>query len=215
MTARTNESNEGSMKRIRAAAACGALACAIGVGTAAAYLTGWATAENPFTLDTDLKIELTEPSFMPSAAKDVKPMQTVAKDPTVANAGSVAAYVAADVKIPLFSGNAMIDGAPTPCTDAELFSYALNDGWKQVGEPRTADGYRTYRYIYDAELPAQAKTPSIFDAVTLANLTEDVGIQTTSIDITAYAIQAEGFADATEACAAYDAQAHATAVLNA
>lgn len=204
-----------STKRVGGALVCGALACALGVGAAAAYLSGSATVKNPFTLDTNLKIELSEPSFSAEAAKDLKPLQTVAKDPLITNAGSVTAYVAADVKVPVFSGNALIDGVQTKVTDADLLTYSLNTGWKQVGATKLEDGFRTYRYIYDAELVAGAQTPSIFDAVTLANLTEDVGINETTLDVTAYAIQSEGFANATEACGAYDSQAHATATMDA
>ncbi len=204
-----------SMKRIGAAAACGLLACTIGAGAAAAYLTGIATAENPFTLDANLKIELSEPSFSAAAAKDLKPLQSVAKDPTITNTGSVTAYVAADVKVPVFSGSAIKDGTIAELTDADLFSYTVNNGWKQIGEAQLADGFRTYRYVYDAELAAGAKTPSVFDAVTVANLTEDVGISETTIDITAHAIQSEGFANATDACSAYDAQARLGVTMSA
>lgn len=215
MSEQTGTAPERSMKKIGAAAACGLLACTIGAGAAAAYLTGIATAENPFTLDTDLRIELAEPSFSPSAAKDLKPLQSVAKDPTITNTGSVPAYVAADVKVPVFSGSAIKDGAVVDLTDADLFSYALNSGWKQIGEAKVADGFRTYRYVYDAELTAGAKTSSVFDAVTLANLTEDVGISETTIDITAHAIQSEGFTNATDACSAYDAQSGLSVTVNA
>lgn len=210
----TAESKRG-MKRIGSAVACGALACALGVGTAAAYLTGAVSVQNPFTLNTDLKIQLTEPSFSTEAAKNLKPLQTVAKDPTVTNSGSVDAYIAADVKVPLFSGSAIVDGKAQQVTNADLFTYALNSGWKQIGNAKDEGGFRTYRYIYDAELGSGEQAPSIFDAVTLANLTEDVGITETSLDVTAYAIQSEGFANATEACDAYDTQAHATATVSA
>lgn len=203
------------MKRIGAAITCGALACVLGAGTAAAYLTGAASMSNPFTLDTDLKIELTEPSFIADAAKGLKPLQSVSKDPTITNVGSVAAYVAADIKVPVFTGSAIVDGSLTQAVDADLFTYAVNDDWKLVGVPTVQDGFRTYRYIYDAELTAGAQTPSVFNAVTLANLTEDIGISETTLDVTAYAIQSEGFANATEACSAYDTQACATATVSA
>lgn len=215
MPQRIESKPQRSLKRVPAAAACGALACVIGVGSAAAYLTGIATAENPFTIDTNLKISLTEPSFDPASAKDVAPMQTVAKDPTITTTGSVDAYVAADVKVPVFSGNSIVEGAIAQRADADLFSYATNDGWTRVGDPVLKDGFRTYRYVYDAKLAAGDATPSIFDGVTLANLTEDVGISDTTIDITAYAIQSEGFANAQEAQSAYDSQAHATATIDA
>ncbi len=190
--------------------ACGALICAVSIGAATAYLTATASATNPFSLDTDLKIELTEPSFSPEAAKGMKPMQTTAKDPTVTNKGSVDAYVAVDVSVPVFSGDALVDGMVAPQTDTDLFTYAVDPAWKQVGEAKLADGQRTYRYLYDAKLASGASTPRVFDAVTLANLTEDVGISEAAINVVAHAIQSEGFASAAEACSAYDTQAHAS-----
>lgn len=213
MPEQENASRRAGLKRIGGAAVCGALACTLGVGAAAAYLTGIATAENPFTLDTNLKIQLTEPSFSAAKAKNVKPQQTVAKDPTVTNAGSIDAYVAMDIKVPVFTGNAVVDGGTAALTDADLFSYDINAGWTQTGTPELADGYRTYHYVYDAPLASGSKTSSLFDAVTLANLTEDVGISSTSLDVTAHAIQSDGFASAAEAYAAYATQAHATTTL--
>ncbi len=200
---------EKSVKRAAAAATCGALACLLGISAAAAYLTGTARAVNPFTINANLKVELTEPAFSSEAAANMLPAQTVAKDPTITNAGSIPVYIAADVKIPVFSGNALIEGVDTTLADADLFTFAVNDGWEQDGAPLLKDGYRTYRYIYEAELAPNASTKSIFDAVTLANFTQDAGITTTSIDVSAYAIQSEGFSDAHEACAAYGASAMA------
>lgn len=198
------------LTKIGIAATCGTLACTLGVGTAAAYLTGTATSTNPFTLDTNLKISLTEPSFVPASAQNVKPAQTVSKDPTITNTGSVPAYIAVDVKVPVFTGKAVQADKIAALTNADLFSYTTNTGWSQLGTPVIADGFRTYRYVYNNELAAGAQTSSLFNFVTLANLTEDVGITNTSIGITAYAIQSEGFASAAEASGAYDTQAHAT-----
>ncbi len=203
------------MKRAGTAAVCGALACALGVGTAAAYLTGSVSTNNPFRLSTDLKIELTEPSFAADEAKAVKPAQTVAKDPIITNTGSMDAYIAADVKIPLFTGDVLSDGTVSSVKDQELFTYAVNDGWTLKGTPKVEGGFKTYSYVYSSPIAPSWKTSSIFDSVTLANLTQDVGITDTSIDITAYAIQAEGFANSLDANSAYDLQAQAKVTVGA
>lgn len=209
MATQEAEWSKKNVKKITVAATCGALASLLGISAAAAYLTGAVEAINPFTINTDLKVEITEPAFSTEAAANILPAQTVPKDPTITNAGSIPVYVAADVKIPVFTGSAMIEGVNTDMTNADLFSYAVNDGWEQDGEAQLKDGYRTYRYIYTSKLEPKASTKSIFDEVTLANLTQDAGISTTSVDISAYAIQSEGFTNAQEACAAYDASERA------
>lgn len=215
MSNTTETAHLSGLKRIGLAATCGTVACALGVGTAAAYLTGTSTTTSPFTLDTNLKITLTEPAFNANNAKALKPYQSVAKDPTVTNTGTVPAYIAVDIKVPVFNGKAFKDGAVTSLTNEDLFGYSVNAGWTLVGTPKLEEGYRTYRYVYNNVLAANASTSSVFDSVRLANLTEDVGIQQTNVDVTAYAIQAEGFTSAQDAAGAYDTQAHATAKVTA
>ncbi len=197
--------------KLKAGVICGVLACTLGVTSATAYLTATDSVSNPFSLGTNLSISLTEPAFAAENAKGVLPDQTVAKDPTVTNTGAVSAYIAADVKVPTFSGQALVNGEAKTLTDADLFTYALNEGWTKVGDAVTADGFRTYRYVFSDVVDAGKAAAPIFDEVTLANLTGDVGISETSIDITAYAIQSEGFTSATDALGAYDTQAQAVA----
>lgn len=213
MSTTTETAQLSGLKRIGLAATCGTLACALGVGTAAAYLTGTANATSPFTLDTNLKISLSQTAFVADKAKALKPLQSVPKNPTVTNTGTVPSFIAMDIKMPLFNGKSMKDGVVANRTNEDLFTYNTNDGWSLVGTPKTEAGFRTYRYVFDSQLAAGSATSSIFDSVTLANLTEDVGISSTNIEVKAYAIQAEGFTSAQDALGAYDNQAAATATI--
>lgn len=190
--------------KVPTAIACGALACTLSISSALAYLTDDAFLSNPFTLNTDLSIELSEPSFEANAAKGLAPAQTVAKDPLVRNTGSLGAYVAATVKVPVFTGDALnAEGALTHGENADLFSYTVNTGWHAKGDATLKDGFRTYTYVYDELLAPNAVTPPLFDSVTLANLIQNIGVSATSIDVNAFAIQSEGFANAMSAIDAY------------
>ena len=184
-----------------------ALAGMLAVGGALAYLTDSASVTNDFTLDTNLSVALTEPNWDADAAKAMTPTMTVAKDPHIANDGTVSEWVAATVKVPVFTGKMLNDeGKIVDVTDQDLFTYELGAGWTQSGAATVADGYRTYTYVYSTALDAGAAAADLFSEVTMANLTQDVGITDTTIDVTAHAIQKTGFDDAASAYAAYTAQ---------
>lgn len=206
------EAEKGSRKYLVGGMAL-ALVAAIGVGASLAYLVDRDSVSNQFSLDTNLSIGLIEPSFVADDAKGIVPAQVIAKDPTVVNQGSVEAYIAATVKVPVFSGG-YLDGTGSlkAASDADLFTYSLCEGWQEIGVPSIKDGYSTHTYVYSSKLPADSSTEPIFNDVTLANLTEDPGITDTEVDVTAYAIQAHGFADAQEAYTAYLAQNAAAAI---
>ncbi len=183
------------------------LIAALGIGVSFAYLVAQDSINNRFNLDTNLSISLTEPSFVEENAKNLVPAQVVAKDPTITNDGTVEAYVAATVKVPVFSGK-YLDAANAlkVAKDVDLFSYTLGNGWSEIGTPFVKDGFSTHTYVYADTLASSASASPIFDSVTLANLTEDAGITDTSIDVTAYAIQSVGFETSQEAYEAYLAQ---------
>lgn len=191
-------------KRAVLFAVCLVAMFAIAIGAAYAYLTDSETVKNDFTLDTNLDISLTEPNFNADEAKHMLPAQTIAKDPVIENIGTVDSYVAATVKVPQFSGNILnAEGKVEAVANHDLFSYLLNEGWSIYGEPAVADGFVTYTYVYADALAANQKTAPIFNDVTMANLTQDVGITDTAIDVDAFAIQSHGFDSATDAYKAY------------
>ena len=224
-TAVVNEPKKSSKKK-RSMAVAGVLAGCLALGGTLAYLTDTDSVTNRFTVDTDLDIQLVEPTWtalpdaddngIPDAAENMAPTQTVDKDPIVENIGTVDAWIAAKVKVPVFTGEMLNDeGKVVSVTDQDLFTYEVNEGWTQVGEATVEDGYRVYTYVYanmlagatgEGETAVIAKTASIFDEVTLANLTHDIGVTDTQIDVDAYAIQALGFDDAETAYTAYQNQ---------
>lgn len=189
-----------------------ALACALAVGGALQFLTDHKTVTNDLALDTDLSIELTEPNWDPEAAKQMVPEKEVAKDPTIANDGTVSEYVFAKVKVPVFTGKvAGEDGKATDVVDADLFAFDANEGWTQIGTATVEGGFRTYTFAYDDPLAAGESAAPVFSKVKTANLTTGLEITDTQIVVDAYAIQSLGFDTAGAAWAAYSAQEVAAA----
>lgn len=196
-------------KRIKMGVMSGVLAGTLCIAGVAAYLTDTESVTNNLNLDTNFAITLTEPSFVADDAKDLAPTQTVAKDPTITNSGTVDGYVAVQVKVPVFDGKMInAEGKIATVTDQDLFTYTVNTGWTQVGEPTVKDGFRTYTYVY-SDVLSGAETATVFDDVTVVNLAEGIATTDTTIDIVAYGIQSQGFTSATDAYNAYVAQAAA------
>lgn len=209
----------GNLKRYGRPIAAAALALALGTGGMLAYFTGTDTVENEFTVSAGManKIEVVEPSWdttdadgngVPDAAEDLVPLQEVAKDPAVANKSDVEAWAFIQVKVPTAEVSLLNeDGTPGEPSMAELFTYEVNAGWAEFGEPVTADGYTTHTYLCQQKVAAGAVTPAVFDSVTLVNLVEAQGTSgADSIDVTGMAIQAEGFDSPEAAWAAYRGQ---------
>lgn len=217
MASRTNvENNEQKApigRRFMVGALSASLVAALAVGGSIAYLTDTATVENRFTLDTNLSISLEEANFDAETAKGLLPTQEVAKDPTVANDGTVDAYIAATVKIPVMTGKVLHeDGKIESVADLDLYEYDLGEGWSLLGSPVIEDGFKTYTYVYENVLPGSSKTNAIFDSIKVVNFTEDPGLDNVNIDITAFAIQSHGFDSAADAYEAYKMQDAAAVV---
>lgn len=187
--------------------ACGALTALVAAGGALAYLTASDTATTEFSLNTDMAISLSEPAWKAEGAMNLAPTQTVAKDPRIANEGSIPIYAMAQVKVPVFTGNVADDaGGSQPVADADLFSYAVNAGWNRTGSPQLEEGFRTYTYVYDDAVQPQGSTVPVFDEVTLANLAAPTDLSSASITVTGFGIQTLGFTGPEAAWAAYCAQ---------
>ena len=109
--------------------------------------------------------------------------------------------------MPLFDGSLVnAIGNTESVKDHDLFSYSINESWTQSNEETLSNGNKAYTYVYnDAIAPGEA-TESIFDEVTLANLTKGAGINEAHIKVSAFAIQADGFDDPLSAYEAYIAQ---------
>lgn len=185
------------------------LAFMLAFGIALAYLTDNKSLANGLSLDTDLRIELTEPTWEAAKAtnsnygQNLQPMQRVDKDPTITNIGTIPLYSVARVTLPIFSGKIFdpISQTILEVTDHDLFSYSLSPGWELI-DTALSQNERTYTYIYNTQLN-HTESAQIFDALYVANLIEDIGINAADVIIDAFAIQAEGLMNATEAWAAY------------
>lgn len=150
--------------------------------------------------------------------KNIAPNQQITKDPKVENTGENTAFVFQVVEVPckeVITANA--DGAKNTKTLTDLFSYSVNSGWTLLKtEDVTADGKVTahrYSYVYGSAdvctpLETGAVTATLFDAVTMANIVEGQGIETTALDIVidAYGIQTTdlGASDTTKPLEVYE-----------
>ncbi len=168
------------------------------VGSTLAFLTDTQTTTNTFTIG-NVAIELTEPSWNADNAKDLMPKATIAKDPTIKNTGSNAAYVFLKVEVP--KAEVTVDGT---ASTKELFTHTANEGWYQVSKNETDTTKNVYIYAYATDASTITKlekntstTKALFDNVTLIDfdsLGNDVE-PTQNIVVTAYAIQTENIVE--------------------
>lgn len=151
-------------------------------GASLAYFTAEDSAENVFTVGT-VAIDLTEPNWETTGkveAEDVYPGEPLAKDPTVTNTGKNPCFVRISVSnLDQFAEK--FDGAMiTYRTD--YVENALGENWVLH-----TDGY----FYYTKVLASDEKTDALFDQIVIPfALTNNV--ETKSIDVTAYAVQAQG-----------------------
>lgn len=170
-----------------------------------AYFQDTAVKTNTITIggvDIELKEEKWDEEEPLGGHEDLVPNQSVNKDPKVTNTGKSDAYVYLEVSIPK-ANIAIVDdaGNKLPAASRELFSYTANTGWTLL---KTVDGENsvTYVYGYNDVLAAGQSTNTLFDTVTLANITEDTTLdRNQEIPVTAKAIQAEGTGTMQEAYA--------------
>ena len=150
-------------------------------GASLAYFTAEDSAENVFTVG-NVAIDLTEPKWDATGkeeAEDVYPGEPLAKDPTVTNTGKNPCFVRISVSN-LDQFVVEYDAMNTYRTD--YVENALGENWK-----RHTDGY----FYYTKDLAAGETTDALFDQIVIPfALTNNE--ETKSIDVTAYAVQAQG-----------------------
>ena len=177
------------------------LALLLLIGGMLAYFTDTDSKANKFTLgEQSVNITLTETQWsttdedrdgVPDAAEDVIPGKSLHKNPVIKNDSTTnSVCVFAEVVVPL------ANDSTTP-----LFTYTLNNGWVEVGTPKTADGKTTHVYAYGTsstmtEVTARGETATpVFSTVTFNSaLTADklTNVNTAQqIDVNAYGIQYE------------------------
>lgn len=194
------------------ALALGGCAAMIAVGGTLAYLTATDSKVNEFKVADTLqeKIVLEEPNWNAENAQNMVPTQTVAKDPKLVNSSSVDVYAVMQVAVPYKSVSiASADGTVQPATEMDLFTYAVDSAWSEVGSGTLSeDGSKMiHTYLYNTPLAAGAETATIFDEVTLVNVIDgQIDGADLTIDVDGFAIQTEGFSNAGDAWAAYQKQ---------
>ena len=168
------------MKKILALLLVICLAMAIGVGATLAYFTAEETAKNEFTVG-NVKIDLTEPKWDANGSEDapeVYPGEALAKDPTVTNDGANPCFVRIKVEGLDCLGNA---GMITYRTD--YVDGALGNDWVKLGD----------YFYYTKVLAAGETTDALFDQIVIpTGLKNGDGESKFNIDVTAYAVQAQG-----------------------
>ena len=169
------------MKKILALVLVICLAMAIGVGATLAYFTAEDTAKNEFTVG-NVKIDLTEPKWDENGSEDapeVYPGEALAKDPTVENIGANPCFLRIKVEGLDCLGEA---GMITYRTD--YVDGALGTDWALH-----TDGY----FYYTKVLAAGETTDALFDQIVIpTGLENGDGSFIYEIDVTAYAVQAQG-----------------------
>ena len=142
-------------------------------------------------------------------ALNLTPNAVIAKAPVVTNVGSNDAYVFVKVTIPMDDAATAAEAlAGTTPANKELFTFTLNNGWRQLS--RTVSGSNTeYVFVYatgehtgDSILKTEmtvlnkdgsatgTETPAVFNNVTLIDLAEVPASTDLEINVKAYAIQA-------------------------
>lgn len=170
-------------KKILTLGLVAALSATAAIGGTLAYFTDDARATNTFTVG-NVDIELVEPSWNESAAKDLVPGQIVAKDPTVMNEGANACYVRVKVEGLDQFGTDKLIGINT--SDTDKWEKGA-DGYYYWIEPLAKKGDKTTALFTEIKMPENLVGADV----------KDVTVQ--PITVTAEAVQALGFtADSTK-----------------
>ena len=201
------------------------LVCAFTVGMTIAYLTSTDEVVNTFTVG-NVRIKLDEadvdeygrvPQGSPAPrvtenTYKLIPGHEYTKDPTVTVlSGSEESYIKMTVTV---TKSDVLDAifAPNGAQLTEIFTgFGSNWEYKSNTED-TENKTRTYEFWYKTAVDARedaVKLEPLFTSIVVPDfITGDqlAELQTMTITVNAYAIQADGFADATAAWAAYNAQ---------
>lgn len=178
-------------------------------GISIAYFTDKAEKVNTFTVG-NIKIELTETEW--SEPTTVVPGGEYKKNPTVANIGSNAAWIRINVTL---SDAAAFTAAAQAHNITELANiFTGHDETKWTLAKTYADTEKdtlTYSYYFNTVLEPDTNTGALFESVKIPTSFTSQDMQALNgeftIEITADAIQEQGFTTPTAAFAAFDAQA--------
>ena len=208
-------------KKILVACLCVALAVLTIAGTTLAYLTSQDKVVNTFTVG-NVQIKLDEAKAnadgtLVANADRVKansykliPGHTYTKDPMVTVlSGSESSYIKMTVT---FSKAAELDAifAPNGADMTSIFNGYDSTNWNYKGNTENATANtRTYEFWYKEAVAApttDVALDALFDSITVPGTITSTQLETIkgmTITVNAYAIQADGFADAAEAWKAF------------
>ncbi len=220
-------------KKILVACLCVALAVLTIAGTTLAYLTSKDTVTNTFTVgnvqitldeaqvnadgkpinkDGTVVADLADAERVQKNSYKLIPGHTYTKDPMVTVlSGSESSYIKMTVT---FSKANELDAifAPNGADMTSIFTGYNADNWIAKGNTKdTAANTRTYEFWYKetvAAPTADVALDALFDSITVPGSITNAQLATIAnmtITVNAYAIQADGFANAEAAWAAYPA----------
>lgn len=168
-------------KKILALALVVVLAVTAVTGATLAYFTDKDDATNTFTVG-NVSIDLTEPKWDANGSEDapeVYPGEALAKDPTVTNDGANPCFVRISV-----TGWDCLNPAGAITYRTDYVDGALGTNWVLH-----TDGY----FYYTKVLAVGETTDALFDQIVIpTDLTNGNGETEYDIDVTAYAVQAQG-----------------------
>lgn len=211
------------MKKFAMIAVCAMLLVCVTIGATVAYLTSNDTVTNTFTVGNvaikldEAKVGTDGKALTGDEAERVKensykllPGHTYNKDPMVTVlAGSEPSYIKMTVT---FSKASALDAifAPTGAELISIFNGYDATYWTYKGNTKDAtNDTRTYEFWYKEAVGAPSgdvALDALFDSITVPGTINNDQLATIAgmtIIVNAYAIQADGFADAEAAWAAY------------
>ena len=208
-------------RKILLMAACAVLLVCISVGATVAYLTSTDSVTNTFTVG-NIQIKLDEAKANPDGslvpnvdrvkANSYKllPGHTYNKDPMVTVlSGSESAYIKMTVT---FSNASALDAifAPDGANLTTIFNGYDSSNWTYKGNTKDSEkNTRTYEFWYKEAVgapTADVELDALFDSITVPGSITNEQLKTIegmTITVNAYAIQADGFANAEAAWVAY------------